>query len=163
MSAIKRKLDEMGIEIPAEVQSGGHYVGCRIAGGLAFTAGQIPVKDGVKTGFGKVGKDYTTEEAYELARLSGFMVLSRVKGALIAAGEPEEDPWGRVKGLVKLTGFVNCVDTFTEQSKVLNGASDLMIEIMGDAGNHARSAVGVNVLPLNACVEVEAVFEIADA
>jgi len=135
-------------------------IGCNIAGNLAFTAGQIPVKDGEKCGFGKVGSTYSTEEAYDYARLAGLMVLSRLKGALIARGAPEDDPFSQVKKLVKMTGFVNCEADFTEQPKVLNGASDLMIEVFGEAGRHSRSAVGVNVLPMNVCVEVEAIFEL---
>ena len=163
ISAVQKKINELGIIIPAEVEPAGNYIGCNFAGNLAFTAGQIPVVDGKKTGFGKVGVDYTTEQAYDYARLAGLMVLSRLRGALIAAGASESDPFARVKKLVKMTGFVNCIDTYTDQPKVLNGASDLMIEIFGEAGRHSRSAVGVNVLPLNVCVEVEAIFELYEA
>ena len=160
-SIFQQNIDRLGLVIPNEVAPAGNYIGCNLSGNLAFTAGQVPVLNGEKTGFGKVGSKYTTDEAYDYARLAGLMVLSRLRAACIEAGAPEDDPFSIVKKLVKLTGFVNCEPDFYEQPKVLNGASDVMIEVFGDAGRHSRSAVGVNVLPNNHCVEVEGIFELS--
>jgi enamine deaminase RidA (YjgF/YER057c/UK114 family) len=162
-SLFQQNIDRLGIVIPNEVAPAGNYIGCNITGNLAFTAGQVPVLDDVKTGFGKVGilgDAYTTDQAYEFARLAGLMVLSRLRAACIEAGAPGNDPFSIVKKLVKITGFVNSEPDFYEQPTVLNGARDLMIEVFGEAGRHSRSAVGVNVLPNNHCVEVEAIFEL---
>lgn len=159
-SQFQENIERLGLIIPDHVAPAGNYIGCNITGNLAFTAGQVPVLDGVKTGFGKVGSDYTADEAYDYARLAGLMVLSRLRAACIEAGAPVDDPFSIVKKLVKVTGFVNCLPDFYEQPKVLNGASDVMIEVFGEAGRHSRSAVGVNVLPNNHCVEVEAIFEL---
>ena len=146
-SQFQQNIEKTGLVIPDEVPPAGNYIGCNISGNLAFTAGQVPVLDGVKTGIGKVGRDYSADEAYRYARLAGLMVLSRLRGACIEAGAPAEDPFSIVKKLVKITGFVNCEPDFYEQPKVLNGASDVMMEVFGTAaGRHSRSAVGVNVL-----------------
>ena len=101
-----------------------------------------------------MGEDFTTEEAYEAAKLCGLNLIAQVKAA--CGGDLD-----KVKRVVRLGGFVNCTADFTDQPKVINGASDLMAEVFGDAGKHARAAVGVNTLPLGVAVEVEGVFEVA--
>ena len=153
--SIDARLLELGIEIPGEVEPAGNYIGCNTSGNLAFTAGQVPIENGERTGIGKLGREYTIEDGYKYARMCGLMVLCRLKNAL--GGNLD-----RVVKVVKLTGFVNSTDDFIDQPKVLNGASDLMIEIFGEAGRHSRSAVGVNTLPMGICVEVEGIFEIRD-
>ena len=110
--------------------------------------------DGEFKFIGKLGKEYTIEQGQQAARICGLNILAQLRAALGGSLD-------RVKRCVKLGVFVNSVDTFTDQPKVANGVSDLMVEVFGDAGKHARFAVGTNVLPLNVAVEVDAVFEIA--
>lgn len=117
-------------------------------------AGHLPMKADGELYNGKVGKDFTTEEAYEAARACALAILGTVKAEI---GDLD-----KVKRVVKILGFVNCVGTYSAQPKVLNGASDLLGEVLGDRGIHARSAVGTNALPLNVPVEVEAIVEIEE-
>jgi enamine deaminase RidA (YjgF/YER057c/UK114 family) len=122
-------------------------------GNLIYTAGHLPVTPQGVVITGKVGSELTTEQGYDAARAVGLNLLATLRSEL--GGD-----LGRVRRVVKLTAFVNCVDSFAAQPKVVNGCSELMGEVFGEAGKHARSAVGVNALPLNVPVEIEAIVEV---
>lgn len=149
---IEGRLAELGIALPGTVPPLASYVPSVQAGNLLFVSGQITLKDGKPDFIGKLGRDFTSEQGYQAARLCGINIVAQLKAAL---GELD-----RVKRVVKLTGFVNAVPEFTEQPQVVNGASDLLAEIFGDKGRHARSAVGVGSLPRGVACEVEAIVEI---
>lgn len=152
MSAVEARLNEMGLTIPSPVAPVATYVPFVKSQGLLHISGQISVgPDGLVTG--RVGKDVSLAEAQAAARLCALNLLAQMKVAL--DGEFE-----RVKQVVKLGGFVNADPDFYDIPKVINGASDLFGAVLGDAGRHARSAVGVAVLPLNAAVEIDAIVEI---
>ncbi len=151
---IDAHLAELGIEIPTATAPAANYVPYVRTGNLVFVSGQVPVVDGKLTYQGKVGQDFTTDEGKACARVCGLNILSQVKDA--CGGDLD-----KVVRCVKLSGFVNCIDGFGEQPQVVNGASDLMVEIFGDKGRHARFAVGTNALPMNVAVEIDAVFEIS--
>jgi enamine deaminase RidA (YjgF/YER057c/UK114 family) len=153
MSTIDDRLVELGITIPQIVKPLGVYVPAAITGNLVFTAGQLPVVDGVLAATGKVGSDLSAERGKELARICGLNALAAVVGAIGSLD--------RVTRIVKVVGFVASAPDFSGQPGVVNGASELFGEIFGDAGIHARSAVGVGVLPLDAPVELELVVEFA--
>ena len=144
---IVTRLSDMGIELPPAAAPVASYVPVVVHGNLAFVSGQLPFIEGQLVS-GKLGIDLGTERGIQAARACGLMILAQLEAA---------DLLDRVAGIVKLGGFVACAPDFTEQPKVANGASDLMVEVFGDAGKHARSAVGVPVLPLNAAVEVDAI------
>ena len=150
---IAAKLTELKIELPQAAAPVANYVPVVITGNQAFVAGQVTVWNGERKFIGKLGKEYTADEGQQAARLCGLNVLAQLQAAL---GDLD-----RVKRVVKLGVFVNSVADFSEQPKVANGVSDLMVEVFGEAGKHARSAVGVNVLPLNVAVEVDAIVEFA--
>jgi enamine deaminase RidA (YjgF/YER057c/UK114 family) len=150
---IAKRLQELGLKLPPVPKPAGSYIPAVRTGNLVFVAGQLPMRDGLLACKGKVGRDVDTAQAAEAARICFINLLA----ALAYAADP-----GKVTRVVRLGGFVQCVDGFTEQPKVLNGASDLCKEIYGEAGAHARAAVGVNALPLDASVEIDAVFEVAD-
>mmetsp|Transcript_22941 Transcript_22941/g.33665 ORF Transcript_22941/g.33665 Transcript_22941/m.33665 type:complete len:209 (-) Transcript_22941:204-830(-) len=147
------RIKELGIDLPKVAAAAANYVPYIVSGNYVYVAGQIPVLNGEIQFKGTVPKDKTMDIAYQSARLCGLNIIAQVKDA--CGGDLK-----RVKKVVKLVGFVNSEDTFTDQPKVINGASDLMVEVFGDAGRHARSAVGVNVLPLGVTTEVEAIVEI---
>jgi len=151
---IEALLAEKKIELPKAAIPVANYVPVVITGNLAFVAGQVTFWNGEVKFVGKLGKDYTVEQGQQAARLCGLNILAQMKAAL--GGDLD-----RIKRCVKLNVFVNSQPDFTEQPKVANGVSDLMVEVFGDAGKHARAALGVNVLPLNVAVEADAVFEIA--
>ena len=153
MGNIDKKLRELGIDIPEPAAPVANYVGCVRTGNLLFTAGQVPLKDGRFHFQGKVGGDIGVEQAQEAAKLCAINVIAQVKSAL-------DGNLDRVKRVVKLVVFVTGAPEFTEHPKVANAASDLMVEVFGDKGKHARSAVGSGSLPLNVSVEVEGVFEV---
>ena len=151
MSA-EAKLAELGITLPAAPTPAGSYVPVRRTGNLLFTAGQIPTTDGKVSHQGVVGADVdlgTANEAARVCALNGLAAVRRELGSL-----------DRIVSVVKVTGFVRSAPGFTDQPKVVNGTSDFLIEVFGEAGKHARSAVGVSELPLGVCVEVEFVFEV---
>lgn len=154
MGNIDKRLQELGIVVPEPAAPVANYVGWVRAGNLVFTSGQVPLKDGKFHFQGKVGGEISLEQAAEAARMCAVNVIAQIKGAL-------DGDLDRVKRVVKLVVFVNAKPEFTDQPKVANGASDLMVEVFGDKGKHARSAVGAGSLPLNVAVEVEAVFEVA--
>ncbi|WP_281301748.1 MULTISPECIES: RidA family protein [unclassified Iodidimonas] len=150
---VDARLIELGITLPAPAKALANYVPFVKSGHLISISGQLPINaDGLRTG--KVGADLSTEEAAIAARLCAINIIAQIKAA--CDGDLE-----RVQRIVKLGGFVNCIDGFEQQPQVVNGASDLMVEVFGDKGRHSRSAVGVNALPLNAPVEIDALVEIA--
>ena len=144
-------LNRLGIILPDAPAPAANYVPYVIAGKMVFISGQLPLIEGKLTVTGHVGKDVTTQQGAEQARQCAINLLAQLN---IACG----GDLGRVKQVVKLGGFVACSDSFTDQPEVINGASDLMVEVFGDAGRHARFAVGANNLPRGTCVEVEGTF-----
>ena len=153
MGQIDKRLTELGITLPVPAKPVANYVGWVRTGNLVYTAGQVPLKDGKIEFQGKLGKDYTVEQGAQAARICAINVVAQLKDA--AGGDLD-----RIKRIVKVVGFVNGVPDFADHPKVVNGASDLLVEIFGDKGRHARSAVGSGSLPVNVAVEVEAVAEI---
>lgn len=149
---IAARLAELKIELPKAAAPVANYVPVVIAGSTAYVAGQVTVWNGEFKYKGKLGKDFSIEDGQKAARLCGLNILAQLQAAL---GDLD-----RVKRICKLGVFVNSTADFTDQPKVANGVSDLMAEIFGEAGKHARSAVGVNVLPLDVAVEVDAIVEI---
>jgi enamine deaminase RidA (YjgF/YER057c/UK114 family) len=146
------RLGELGITLPSVVAPVAAYVPARRSGSLVFTAGQVPFVDGKLPATGKVGAEVDADTAKDLARICALNALAAVD-ALVGIDA--------VVGVVKVVGFVASAPDFTGQPTVINGASELLGEVFGDAGAHARSAVGVAVLPLDAPVEVEIVVEVA--
>ena len=144
-------LNRLGITIPDAPAPAANYVPYVIVGNMVFVSGQLPLVEGKLSVTGHVGKDVTIEQAAEQARQCAINLLAQLNAA--CGGD-----LGRVKQVVKLGGFVACADSFTDQPEVINGASDLMVEVFGDAGRHARFAVGTNTLPRGTCVEVEGTF-----
>ncbi|MEN8150095.1 MAG: RidA family protein [Planctomycetota bacterium] len=151
MSA-EARLAELGITLPEAPTPAGSYVPVNRTGNLVFTAGQIPTTDGAISHRGVVGADVDLETANAAARVCTLNGLAAVRKALGSLDEIEK--------VVKVTGFVSSAPGFTDQPKVINGASDFLLEVFGDAGLHARSAVGVAGLPLGVCVEVEFIFQV---
>lgn len=150
---IDARLEELGIDLPEVAPPVANYAPYAVENGFAFIAGQIAFRDGQLIHPGKVPTDVTLEQAQEAARQCAINVIA----ALRAACEGDLD---RVRRCVRMQGFVASADDFTDQSKVMNGASDLMVEVFGDAGLHSRLAIGTNTLPLNACIEVSAIFAV---
>ena len=151
--SFENKINELKIKLPKAADPVGSYVATKISGKLLFISGQISIDESGELIKGKVGKDLTTDEAYKAAERCGISIISQVKKA--CGGD-----LSKVKSCIKLTGFVNSTDDYTEQPKVINGASDLIVSIFGDAGMHTRAAVSTNSLPLGVSVEVDAIFEL---
>jgi enamine deaminase RidA (YjgF/YER057c/UK114 family) len=149
--SVEQKLAELGLTLPSVATPAGAYVPAVISGNLVFTAGQIPLVDGTLMATGKVGNEISPEFAKEIAQRCALNALAAVKSVL--------GDLSRVKRVVKVVGFVASTPEFTGQPGVLNGASELLGNVFGDAGLHARSAVGVASLPLDAPVEVELIVE----
>ena len=149
----ENNISELNIELPEAKAPVGAYVATKISGHLLYVSGQISINSNGELIKGKVGKDLTTDEAYKAAKRCGLSIVSQVKKAC-------DGDLSRVKSCIKLTGFVNSTDDFTEQPKVINGASDLIASIFGDIGMHTRAAVSTNSLPLGVSVEVDAIFEL---
>lgn len=150
-TSIEMKLAELGLVLPEPAAPVAAYVPVVVAGGLAHVSGQLPFIDGVLV-TGRLGEDVNTGEGYDAAQACGLMILAQLKAALGSLD--------RVERVVKLGAFVNSAASFTDQPKVANGASELMAAVFGEAGKHARSAVGVPVLPLGAAVEVDAIVAV---
>lgn len=146
------KLKEMGIELPEAPAPLAAYIPAIVAGEFAFTSGQIPMAEGELKYKGKVGSDLTEEQGYEASRLCAINCLSALKTVITDLD--------RVEKIVKVTGFVNSAPGFTAQPKVINGASEFFGEVFGEAGKHARAAVGVSELPIDAAVEVEIIVKV---
>ena len=155
MSEIESRLEHLGISLPAEPVPIANYVPGVRTGNLLYLSGLGPASraDGT-TPSGKVGRDLTTEEGYEAARLTGINILARMKGEL---GDLD-----RVRRVVKLLGMVNSAPDFNQQPAVVNGCSDLLVEVFGEKGRHARSAVGMASLPNDIPVEIEVIIEVED-
>ncbi|MGH3662863.1 MAG: RidA family protein [Micromonosporaceae bacterium] len=152
MSSAREKLNELGLELPPVVAPVAAYVPAVQTGNLVYVSGQVPIADGQLLASGKVGAEVSTEHAIDLARACALNALAAIDGLVGLE---------RVVKVVKLLGFVASAPGFNEQPKVINGASELFGAVFGEAGQHARSAVGVAELPINAPVEVEVVVEIA--
>lgn len=150
----EKKLKEQGIELFKPTAPMANYVKAVRTGNLIFLAGHGPTKADGTNITGKLGKDLTLEQGYEASRQVGVAILSTLKA--------EIGDLNKVKRIVKVLGMVNCTDTFTDQPKVINGFSDLMVAVFGEKGKHARSAVGMNSLPSNIAVEVEMIVEISE-
>lgn len=148
------KLSELGIELPEPTAPIASYVPAVLTGNYVFVSGQIPIRDGKLVCEGRIPDDVSIEEGYEAAKLVAINILAVVKGV---TGD-----LSRIKRIVRLNGFVQSDSGFTMQPQVINGASDLFVEIFGEIGKHSRAAVGVSSLPLNSPVEIDAVIEIRD-
>ena len=147
------KIKELKIELPEAKAPVGNYVATKISGKMLFISGQISIDENGQLIKGKIGKDLDTESGYNAAKRCALSIISQVKKAC-------NDDLSKIKSCIKLTGFVNSTDDFTDQPKVINGASDVIASVFGDAGMHTRAAVSTNSLPLGVAVEVDAIFEI---
>jgi len=151
---INKRLEELGIELPNAPDPIGSYVPYRIVGNMVFLAGQGAHFNGKSQYVGKVGGNLSKEDGYQAARLSGLNLLAQLKKAI--------GDLNRVKQIVSVHGYIACENDFLEQPAVINGASDLLIQVFGEAGKHARVAMGTNVLPTDTPVEVELIAEITE-
>ena len=146
-------IKKLQIKLPEAKAPVGNYVATKYVGNMLFISGQISIDESGQLIKGKVGKDLNTEAGYEAAKRCALSIIAQVKKAC-------DNDLSKVKSCIKLTGFVNSTDSFTEQPKVINGASDLIALIFGDIGMHTRAAVSTNSLPLGVSVEVDAIFEL---
>ena len=153
MDSIENKLTTLQLELPTVSTPLANYVPCTISGSLLFVSGQLPYEKGAVKVAGQLGAAVSEEEGIEAARHCMLNILAQAKAAL---GSLE-----KIKRCLKITGFVNATPEFTAHPKIINGASNLIVSVLGDAGKHARAAVGVSSLPLGAAVEIEAIFEVA--
>lgn len=151
---IDARLSELAIELPVANPPAGNYVPVVRTGNLLFVSGQIPIVDGKPSFIGHLGAEFNVEEGAAAARICALSVIAQAKVAL-------DGNLDRITGVVKLTGFVAATPDFQAHPTVVNGASDLMVEIFGDTGAHARAAVGMTSLPAGVAVEVEAIFEVS--
>jgi enamine deaminase RidA (YjgF/YER057c/UK114 family) len=151
--SIQDKLKSLGITLPQAAAPAANYVPWVISGNQVFVSGQLPMEDGKIAVAGRLGDNVSLEDGQRAARLCAVNILAQARAAL---GDLD-----RVTRIVRLGGFVASADSFTDQPKVVNGASDLMVEVFGDKGRHARAAVGVNTLPLGVAVEIDAIIEFA--
>ena len=151
--SFQKKINELKLVLPEAKAPVGNYVATKISGKMLFISGQISIDENGQLIKGKVGKDLDTESGYNAAKRCALSIISQVKKAC-------DDDLSKIKSCIKLTGFVNSTDDFTEQPKVINGASDLIASVFGDAGMHTRAAVSTNSLPLGVSVEVDAIFEL---
>lgn len=152
--SIEEKIKAMGLEIPEVPKPVAAYLPGVVSGKYIFTAGQLPVENGQLIYKGKLGADFSAEEGYKAAQICLLNCLGVVKSLV---GDLD-----KIKRIVKINGFVNCVPDFTEQPQVINGASELCVKILDQAGQHARAAVGSISLPLGAAVEVEMIVELKE-
>ena len=149
----EEKIKELRINLPEAKAPVGNYVATKVSGKMLFVSGQISIDENGQLIKGKIGKDLDTEAGYNAAKRCALSIIAQVKKAC-------DNDLSKVKSCVKLTGFVNSTDGFIDQPKVLNGASDLIASVFGDAGMHTRAAVSTNSLPLGVSVEVDAIFEL---
>ena len=150
---VERRMRELGLELPEPSQPGANYVPFVRSGNLVFLTGQLSQWNGERRYIGKLGRDFGVEEGQKAARLCALNLLAHLRVAL-------DGDLDRVVRCLRLAGYVSSVAWFTEQSQVMNGASDLLVEVLGEAGRHARMAVGVAALPYDVAVEVEGMFEV---
>ena len=149
----ENKIKELKINLPEAKPPVGSYVATKIVGNLLYISGQISISENGELIKGKVGKDLSVDDGYKAAERCGLSIISQAKVAC-------NGDLSKIKSCVKLTGYVNSSNNFTDQPKVINGASDIIVKILGDKGMHTRAAVSVNSLPLGVAVEVDGVFEI---
>ncbi len=148
-----KKIEELKIKLPSAADPVGSYVATKISGKLLFISGQISIDENGELIKGKIGKDLDTEAGYNAAKRCALNIVAQVKKAC-------DNDLSKIKSCIKLTGFVNSTDDYTDQPKVINGASDLIASIFGESGMHTRAAVSTNSLPLGVSVEVDAIFEL---
>jgi len=153
MHLFDENIKNLGLNIPDLPKALANYVPYKIIGKTIYISGQAPVQNGELIYKGKVGSDISIEEGIEAAKLCVINIIAALKTGL-------EGDWDKLDSFVKLTGFVNCQDNFTDQPKIINGASDMLVEIFGDQGRHARVAVGSNALPLGIAVEIDAIVQL---
>jgi len=149
----EEKINKLGIILPDAAAPVGSYVAAKIIGKLLYISGQISINDKGELIKGKLGKDLKTEDGYEAAKRCALSIVAQAKKIC-------QNDLNKIKSCVKLTGFVNSTEDFIEQPKVINGASDLIVSVFGNAGMHTRAAVSTNSLPLGVSVEVDAIFEL---
>ena len=147
------KIKELKIKLPEAKPPVGNYVATKISGKMLFVSGQISIDENGQLIKGKVGKDLDTDSGYNAAKRCALSIIAQVKKAC-------DNDLSKVKSCIKLTGFVNSTNDFVDQPKVINGASDVIAAVFGDAGMHTRAAVSTNSLPLGVSVEVDAIFEL---
>ena len=152
MANIESRMKEMGLALPEAPKPVAAYIPAKQSGNLVFTAGQLPMVNGELISIGLLGQDVEIDEANKAARICTLNALAAIKGLI---GDLD-----RIKQIVRVVGYVASIPTFTQQPAVVNGASELLLEIFGESGKHARSAVGMAVLPLNASVEIELTVEV---
>ena len=153
MHLFDENIKNLGLNIPDLPKALANYVPYKLIGKTIYISGQAPVQNGELIYKGKVGSDISIEEGIEAAKLCVINIIAALKTGL-------EGDWDKLDCFVKLTGFVNCQDNFTDQPKIINGASDMLVEIFGDQGRHARVAVGSNALPLGIAVEIDAIVQL---
>ena len=151
--SFEEKIKELKIVLPEAKAPVGSYIATKKVGNLLFISGQISINSNGELIKGKIGKDLSLEDGYNAAKNCGLSIISQVKKVC-------DDDLSKVKSCIKLTGFVNSTDDFTDQPKIINGASDLIASVFGEAGMHTRAAVSTNSLPLGVAVEVDAIFEL---
>ena len=151
--SFEENIKNLKIILPDAKAPVGSYVASKIVGKLLFISGQISISDKGELIKGKIGKELTTEDGYNAAKRCGLSIISQVKNAC-------DNDLSKIKSCIKLTGYVNSTENFTEQPKVINGASDIIASVFGDPGMHTRAAVSTNSLPLGVSVEVDAIFEL---
>ena len=149
----EKKINELGIKLPKAADPVGSYVAAKIIDKMLFISGQISINENGELIKGKIGIDLDAEADYQAAKRCALSIVSQAKKAC-------NGDLSKIKSCIKLTGFVNSSDSFIEQPKVINGASDLIASIFGDAGMHTRAAISTNSLPLGVAVEVDAIFEL---
>ena len=149
----EHKIKELKINLPEAKPPVGSYVATKIVGNLLYISGQISISENGELIKGKVGKDLSVDDGYKAAERCGLSIISQAKVAC-------RGDLSKIKSCVKLTGFVNSTDNFTDQPKIINGASDLIASVFGEAGIHTRAAVSTNSLPLGVSVEIDAIFEL---
>ena len=149
----ENKIKELKINLPEAKPPVGSYVATKIVGNLLYISGQISISENGDLIKGKVGKDLSVDDGYKAAERCGLSIIAQAKVAC-------HGDLSKIKSCVKLTGFVNSTDNFTDQPKIINGASDLIASVFGEAGMHTRAAVSTNSLPLGVSVEVDAIFEL---
>ena len=151
--SFEKKINELGLTLPEAKAPVGNYVAAKITNKMLFISGQISIDENGQLIKGKIGKDLDTEAGYNAAKRCALSIVAQVKKIC-------EGDLSKIKSCIKLTGYVNSTDDFTDQPKVINGASDLIVSIFGDSGMHSRAAVSTNSLPLGVSVEVDAIFEL---
>ena len=151
--SFEENIKNLKINLPDAKAPVGSYVATKIIGKLLFISGQISISENGELIKGKIGKELTTKDCYNAAKRCGLSIISQVKNAC-------DNDLSKIRSCVKLTGYVNSTEDFIEQPKVINGASDIIASIFGDAGMHTRAAVSTNSLPLGVSVEVDAIFEL---